>query len=180
MRIATALLLLYCIAMESASKFDEALAAAVIQLGFKRSLVLKQEQRAAVQSVYDGKDVFLWLPTGFGKSLCYELLPFLFDNKLGRQPGSSLVIVISPLISLMVDQVVSLRSRGVKAAIVTGGDGVRAEFIASEDDLKSASLLYCAPEAILGSRWRGEIEASPVSSRVVAVVVDEAHCVSKW
>ena len=66
--------------------------------------------------------VFLWLPTGFGKSVCYEVLPFLFDYKLGNSAASesSIVIVVSPLVSLMVDQVTSLRSHGVSAAIMSG------------------------------------------------------------
>ena len=54
--------------------------------------------------------------TGFGKSLCYEVLPFVMDDKLGRH--GSIVIVISPLVSLMVDQVQSLRQRSVNAAII--------------------------------------------------------------
>ena len=79
------------------------------------SVTSKDKQTACVKAIYEGKDVFLWLPTGFGKSMCYEVLPFVFDDKLGRR--DSLVIVVSPLISLMVDQVQSLRHRSVKAAI---------------------------------------------------------------
>ena len=71
------------------------------------SVILKPEQRECIEHLYGRKDVFVWLPTGFGKSLCYEVLPFVFDNKLGRQ--DSLVIVVSPLSSLMVDQVMGLR-----------------------------------------------------------------------
>ena len=75
-----------------------------------------------MKCIYEGKDVFLWLPTGFGKSICYEILPFVFDVKLARM--DSVVIVVSPLVSLMTDQTRSLRSRGVKAAIMSsmGGD----------------------------------------------------------
>jgi len=49
------------------------------------SVTLKDEQTACVKAIYERKDVFLWLPTGFGKSMCYELLPFMFDDKLGRR-----------------------------------------------------------------------------------------------
>jgi len=62
-------------------------------------MVLKPEQKASIKSVYEGKDVFVWLPTGFGKSVCYEALPFGFEYKL----KACLALVISPLISLMVD-----------------------------------------------------------------------------
>ena len=48
------------------------------------SVTLKDEQIACVKAICEGKDVFLWLPTGFGKSMCYEVLPFVLDDKLGR------------------------------------------------------------------------------------------------
>ena len=120
--------------------------------------------------------------------MCYEVLPFVMDCKLGRfdsQSGDysvccSVVLVISPLISLMVDQVLSLRRRGVHASIISYGTGVKRELLATEDDLGECSLLFCAPEALVGSRWREAIEKPVISDRTVAVVVDEAHCVSKW
>ena len=122
--------------------------------------------------------MFLWLPTGFGKSLCYEVLPFLFDDKLGKD--NSVVIVVSPLISLMVDQVQSLRRRSIRAAIMSCGSKVDKEFLATDDDMRDGRLLFCAPEAIDVSKWRDAIVKPEFSSRVVAIVIDEAHCVSKW
>ena len=83
-----------------------------------------------------GKDVFVWLPTGFGKSLCYEVLPFVFDYKLGRQ--DSLVIVVSPLISLMADQVMGLRRRSVDSAIMSSsGNKIQKDLMAIEDGARS-------------------------------------------
>ena len=70
--------------------------------------MLKPEQLQDVRHIYEGRDVFLWLPT-FGKSICHEMSPFLLDCKLGKFE-SSIVIVMSPLVSLMVDQVAGLRS----------------------------------------------------------------------
>jgi len=55
------------------------------------TITLKMEQR--IKHLYEGKDVFLWLPTGFGKSLCYEVLPFVLDDKLGRH-GSVVIVKI--------------------------------------------------------------------------------------
>jgi len=80
----------------------------------------------------------------------------------------------------MVDQVLSLRQRGVNAAVISYGSGVKKELLATEDDLGKCSLLFCAPEALVGSRWREAVEDPLISGRIVAVVVDEAHCVSKW
>ena len=100
--------------------------------------------------------------------------------KLDRVGTRSLVIVVSPLVSLMIDQARSLRSRGVKVAVMSSGSGVEKDLIATDDDLTNSSLLFCAPEAILSTRWRKAIEKPEVSCRVVAVVIDEAHCVSKW
>ena len=141
-------------------------------------MTLKPEQKDCVQYVYEGKDVFVCLPTGFGKTVYFEVLPFMFDMKLGKV--GSLVVVVSPLVSLMIHQVRSLRSRGVKAAVMSSGSGVEKELIATDDDLASSSLLFWTPEALVSGKWRGVIENPVVSSRVVAVVIDEGHCVSKW
>ncbi len=91
-----------------------------------------------------------------------------------------MVGVISALISLIIDQVVGLRTNGVRASIITSGDSVSKDLLATEDDLCTSSLLYCAPEALMGPRWREALESPTISERIVAVVVDEAHCVSKW
>jgi len=74
--------------------------------------MLKPEQLQAVLYIYEGRDVFLWLPTTFGKS-CIEVLPFLLDCKLGKSE-SIIGIAVSPLVSLMVDQVASLRSHDLQ------------------------------------------------------------------
>ena len=145
------------------------------------TLTLNPEQRYFVRHVYEGKDVFVWLPTGFGKSLCYDMLPFVLDVKRGR--GDSVVIVVSPLVSLMIDQARKLRKRGVEAAIMstTAACGMECRsLLATEEDLSKSKLLFCAPEALLRGRWREALEQPKLSCRIVAVVIDEAHCVSKW
>jgi len=83
------------------------------------NLIVKPEQRSVIESICNGKDTFVWLPTGCGKSICYQTLRFVFD-KMSRKcaAGDSVVVVVLPLISLMEDQVASLRKRGVNAAIV--------------------------------------------------------------
>ena len=165
-------------ACSESSEFRQVISHALQRLATP-SMVLKPEQRASIKAVYEGKDAFVWSPTGFGKSVCYEALPFVFDFKL-RTNAPCLALVISPLISLMVEQVVSLRRRGVKAAIITSGTGVEKELLTTDNDSSSCSLLFSTPEAVVGSRWRQEIEKSVISSRIVAEVIDESHCVSKW
>ena len=119
------------------SDFDAALTYALEHIG-RPSVQLKPQQRASIQAVYDRRDVFIWLPTGFGKSICFTTLPFTYDHKLKRVgTGScSLVLVISPLISLMVDQVENLRAAGVRATIVSSGDSVPKTLVATPDDMR--------------------------------------------
>ena len=66
-------------------------------------VVLRQKQLEVLQSVYGGHDVFAWFPTGYGKSLCYQVLPYMFDVKLGLTKAApserSVVLVISPLVN---------------------------------------------------------------------------------
>jgi len=71
-----------------------------------------------MEAIYDGHDVFMWLPTGYGKSLCFQALQFPMDFKWGliHTAKSSTVLVISPLVALMIDQ---RRSRDVKCSIMT-------------------------------------------------------------
>ena len=111
-----------CCSREYTSSFQEALTYAQEMLGCPE-LALKEEQKLAIHAIYSGSDVFVWLPTGFGKSMCFHTLPFVFDYKLELVSASkrSVVVVVAPLVALMVDQVQSLRAKGVEAAIVSSG-----------------------------------------------------------
>ena len=150
----------------------------------KLNLKLKSKQ----VDVYEGKDAFVWLPTGYGKSICYQALPFVFDYKLERISAHptqrSVVIVVSPLVSLMVDQVSRLQKEGFfSAAVLSGNHGVDKKSTASVEDILQGkfNLLYSAPEAIIGvERWRQMLMEKPLSEQIVAVIVDEVHCVYKW
>ena len=125
--------------------------------------MIKEKQSEAIKSIYEGKDVFAWLPTGYGKSLRYQLLLFLFqDFQLGRTRAiateRSVALVISPLVSLMVDQVCSLQAHGVCAPIRNSGNTwVSKALLATERDIAQGKLsfLFTAPGAIVGnSRWK--------------------------
>ena len=124
-------------------------------------------QRPVIESVLAGRDTLAVLPTGGGKSLCYQV-PALMSG--------GLTVVISPLISLMKDQVDRLVSRGVDAAFLNStlaADVVR-------DVLRRVSanrlkLLYVAPE-----RFEGDDLRRALAGRVTLLAVDEAHCISEW
>jgi ATP-dependent DNA helicase RecQ len=123
-------------------------------------------QAAVVADVVAGRDVALVMPTGAGKSLCYQI-PALC------RPGCG--IVISPLIALMADQVRALGLAGVRAAALNSqsGDGfeVARAFRSGELD-----LLYVAPERAVMDGFRQLVREGPVS----LFAIDEAHCVSQW
>src|SRR3989339_104202 len=128
----------------------------------------KPGQQEIVQSIVAGRDVVALMPTGGGKSLCYQL-PALVSG--------GLTIVISPLIALMKDQVDSLRARGIEAVFINSSLNFNQinDIVA---DLKhgKVKLLYVAPERLKNSEFVQLINELDVS----LVAVDEAHCVSSW
>jgi len=124
-------------------------------------------QGEVVQAVTEGRDVLAIMPTGGGKSLCFQLPALL-------RPG--LTVVISPLIALMRDQVRALRAAGVNAHALSSGN-TEDETAVAWDALNdhSAKLLYIAPE-----RLAGGITAALQRAGASLIAVDEAHCVSQW
>uniref|UniRef100_A0A1X7UR90 DNA 3'-5' helicase n=1 Tax=Amphimedon queenslandica TaxID=400682 RepID=A0A1X7UR90_AMPQE len=109
-------------------------------------ITFKEEQQQAIKYFLSGKDTFVILPTGFGKSLCYQCLPIAIGSE------SPIIIVVSPLIALMKDQVQALRSRGIKAGFLIGDDGD------DHSEMKRGlmdgefELMYFIPEAILQTK----------------------------
>ena len=129
---------------------------------------LRVHQLKVLGSLFAGRSVLAVLPTGAGKSLCYQLPALMTEG---------LTLVISPLVALMQDQVAALQRRGVSAAYVNsllGPDDRRAVLAAA--CAGQVRLLYCAPErlAALAPRLRAH------GVRVSFVAVDEAHCVIQW
>jgi ATP-dependent DNA helicase RecQ len=130
-------------------------------------------QREAVQAALDGRDSLVVMPTGGGKSLCYQL-PALAGE---HDPTQPLVVVVSPLIALMSDQWHRLESAGVRAAMLASGmaDGHNEQALR---DIESgvAQLVLAAPERFASGAFR----AALARRRVALFVVDEAHCVAEW
>ncbi|MDR2261310.1 MAG: DNA helicase RecQ [Azoarcus sp.] len=130
------------------------------------------EQRAIIEHVADGGDALVLMPTGGGKSLCYQI-PALM------RPGAA--IVISPLIALMHDQVSALKESGVAAGCLNSSldfDTVRAtEYALREGRL---DLLYVAPERLMTSRFLDLLDHLRDTGRLALFAIDEAHCVSQW
>ncbi len=125
-------------------------------------------QKEAVAALLAGRDAVVLLPTGGGKSLCYQLPALLL-------PGTTLVV--SPLIALMKDQVDALRARGVAARFLNSSLGLaESRQVWSEALRGDLKLLYVAPERIAASGFDLLLERLEVS----LVAVDEAHCISQW
>jgi ATP-dependent DNA helicase RecQ len=126
------------------------------------------EQRAIIAAAEEGRDTLVLMPTGGGKSLCYQIPALL-------RPGVG--IVVSPLIALMQDQVGALRDAGVRAAFLNS-TLTRAEQqrVVAELESGSLELLYVAPERLVQEQTLELLSGVAVS----LIAIDEAHCVSQW
>lgn len=128
-------------------------------------------QEAVVNSVLQRRDTFVLMPTGGGKSLCYQIPALLFDG---------LTVVISPLIALMKDQVDSLRLNGVPAAYLNSTLSYsEQQEILQQLSANKLKLLYLAPERLLRTEGSDFISFLK-QQRISLLAIDEAHCISEW
>ena len=129
-------------------------------------------QRPVVEAMLSGRDCLAVLPTGAGKSLCYQL-PALVRG--------GLVIVISPLVALMQDQVLHLQRRGIPAACLHRGlDPARRRDLIERVRSNRLRLIYLAPERLQVEATRQLLEDINDQGQLVGVAIDEAHCISAW
>ena len=141
------------------------LSAALAKFGLQ---TFRRGQKEVIEHIISGKDCLCVMPTGGGKSLCYQL-PSLV------RPG--MTIVVSPLIALMKDQVDGLERRGISATLINSSLSLQEQ---SErlDQVASGkfSMVYVAPERLRNPRFLDAIRATPVQ----LLAIDEAHCISEW
>jgi len=129
-------------------------------------------QRPVIEALLEGRDALAVLPTGGGKSLCYQL-PALVKQ--------GLVVVISPLVALMEDQVRQLRQRKIASACLHAGLSLEERQQVCRSLAEGAlNLLYLAPERLQTAQIRELIASTYAQGRLVALAVDEAHCISAW
>ena len=125
-------------------------------------------QEELIQGILAGRDALGVMPTGGGKSLCYQIPALLL-------PG--LTLVVSPLISLMKDQVAALEESGIPAAFLNSSlDGEAFRRVCREIHRGAYKLLYVAPERLLSEGFAAMMGEQPIAQ----VAVDEAHCISQW
>lgn len=128
----------------------------------------RPKQEEIIQSVMDGRDTVALLPTGGGKSICFQIPALAQDG---------ICIVVSPLVALMTDQVNQLRRRGIKAMAITGGisfDELRT--LLDNASYGNYKFLYVSPERLQQEMVQNAIQKMAVN----CIAVDEAHCISQW
>ena len=162
---------------------DTSIKSAFVKLGYVEPT---QDQQQAIKEFVKGKDVLVCLPTGAGKSLCFAAIPLVFDFicEYLKSSGStkvlitvsSIVLVLSPLIALMKDQVKKFNNRNIKCTYYHGlQDSTTAGIVSG-----SYQLVYLTPESLLLTELRDMLLSAVYIDNLVGLAVDEAHCIDIW
>lgn len=129
---------------------------------------LREGQKASIDMIFKGKDCLVLMPTGGGKSICYQLPALILEG---------LTIVVCPLISLMQDQVQQLKAQGIQAEYLNSSIAQEKEqsiYRAMGDG--SLKIIYVAPERLMRGRFLEQLS----ELKIAMIAIDEAHCVSHW
>lgn len=125
-------------------------------------------QKEIIENILEKKDTFVLMPTGSGKSICYQLPSLIMDG---------ISLVISPLIALMKDQVDALKANGIPASAITSSiDYEEIESIKNDAQNNRLKILYIAPERLATDSFRDFLKTLNLS----LLAIDEAHCISEW
>jgi len=158
------------------ASIDEAFCLAAKEFKIKE---FNEHQKLAVRKfIEEEKDIFVNLPTGYGKSLIFQALPLIFDHML--DVSGSIVVVVSPLLNLIKEQVRFLNSLHINISAISVSD------IESEDERIKVeqgeySIVYGTPEAWLqNERWRTMLSNVVYSRKLCALAIDEAHVIKQW
>ena len=134
-------------------------------------------QENALKAFISSEDVLLKLPTGFGKSMVFQMAPLVnaelskFNHRFTANP---IIIVISPLVSLMEDQTNFVRNLNIKTGSIGDGKSVNVKIAKGE-----RSIVFSSPESLLGNgRWRNMLSSDTYKKNLIGIAVDEAHCFS--
>ena len=143
---------------------------------------LHESQIQALYSFINGEDVFVNLPTGYGKSLIFQMAPlvhaWMHENVSTCWKKDPIILIISPVLALMQDQVRKLTSLNFKAAFV-GAEQEPAVLRGIEEG--EFTFVFISPESTLASeRWRKVLESDVYQRNLIGIAVDEVHCVTEW
>ncbi|MBF6608218.1 MAG: RecQ family ATP-dependent DNA helicase, partial [Flavobacterium sp.] len=128
----------------------------------------REPQQDIIDKVLEGKDVFVSMPTGGGKSICFQVPALMNDG---------ICVVISPLVALIKDQVANLQKRNIKAIALTGGiPQHEVSDLLDNCAFGNYKFLYLSPERLQSEWIVDRLKSLPVN----LIAIDEAHCVSQW
>eukprot|EP00112_Aurelia_sp_Birch-Aquarium-sp1_P023416 Seg6977.1 transcript_id=Seg6977.1/GoldUCD/mRNA.D3Y31 product="ATP-dependent DNA helicase RecQ" protein_id=Seg6977.1/GoldUCD/D3Y31 len=161
----------------SESKFIEALK--MVRCFFNIDELKGDQERALYNFFRFKKHIYYSAPTGHGKSLIFQSIPLIADVLADNLIGTSNILVISPLLSLMHDQIKYVNTQtGLSAAGIFKGQD---QSVLADIENGMYSIIYASPESVLSSsRWRHILSGSRFADCCIGIAIDEAHCIKQW
>ncbi|XP_065062582.1 uncharacterized protein LOC135689329, partial [Rhopilema esculentum] len=163
------------IAVWNKEKFEEGLGFARTMFGISS---MHEEQLEALRHFFRGKHLYFSAPTGYGKSLIYQVIPFVNDYLMDQLTLPSCILVVTPLQSLMLDQVSKLRALGINTAAIYADQSE--EVLLEIENGGVYNIIFTSPESMLATcRWRRFLSSTAFKDYCVCVAFDEAHCIAQ-